>query len=320
MQFEGYPYSHLAQAAPGGSLTEKIVLIVLGALVGFGFTYALDRIKARREPRHRVSWDLSLQRALVEVNQTIRPKVSFAYNGNPVTALAHLRCTVSNTGNRVVKNHEVRFPFADDVKVLDKYIDPKPDEELGVELIERNVTDGDQYKYRIKHLERGQSVVFHFVVEGTNFGDWHPRSFNPDGDVDFQRRDIAIEKDDQQRILPFIITVVLAIAIPAALEALNSIPGFGYFSAAAIFLTRIILVAAVLLQVRPIVRMIQRRITPGSPGHADVMNSMDGRVDGHVIQIGTMTGDMTLDPRKDNAANAGANGQPAEPNAGQPTT
>jgi hypothetical protein len=243
------------QTVPPGSLTEKILLLIGGALVGFLSTYALDRIKTRREPTKRLSWDASVRRALIEVSDDIKSKVRFLYEGTQIATLTHIRCTITNTGNRVVKDHVLRFPFPTEVKVLEHYLDPVPEHELGVARIEDS-PEG-HFRYRIGHLERNEAVVFNFVTAGGELGEWQPHSRNAEGDVDFQRRDVTGVKQDQDHLFPFLMILLLLQTLPTAFNVF----ALSYVGDAASSLIRLGLIAALLPHVRPLVRIVERLVT-----------------------------------------------------------
>jgi hypothetical protein len=309
-------YSAIAaeQSWTSNPLTEKILLAIVGALLGFVSSYSLERLKRRREPHKRISWDASIQRALIEVSRSIKSKVRFLYEGAEVTSLAHIKCTVSNTGNRVVKDHEIRFPFPEGARLLEHYVNPKPEPELGVELLADELVDGKQQcRYRIAHLEREESVVFNFVTAGGDLGDWKPRSFNQEGDVDFQRRDVSIVKEDQEHLRPFLTISLLAIAIPPILESFN----FGNISGLTLLITRIALLGALLPHVRPVIRVIERLINQYLETSRGLRNEtiINGRT-GTVVQVGGyLTGGITFTPndqRTEEQKGYSDNGEPKE--------
>jgi len=230
----------LAQQYFTSELVEKVILALLGAVLGFVGAYTLDRVKARREPRRRISWDVDIERTLIKVKSSIRSKVRVLYNGAEVAELAHIKCAMANTGNRVVKNHELRFTFPERTTLLETYLEPVPDPELGVELILDEDTGGrSERRYRISHLERGEAVHFNFVTAGGDFADWRPRSFNQEGDVEFGRRDVAVAKEDEEHVRPFVTAALLMLLVPGIVGTFQ-LEGV---SDLAVFVTRIALLA-----------------------------------------------------------------------------
>lgn len=294
------------QTVPAGSLTEKILLLiagaVAGALLGFLSTYALDRIKARREPTKRLSWDASMRRALIDVSDDIKSKVRFLYEGTQVTALTHVRCTVTNTGNQVVKDHVLRFPFPTEVTVLEHYLDPVPQPELDVARIDDSAEG--HCRYRIGHLERNEAVVFNFVTAGGELGDWQPHSRNPEGGVDFQRRDVTGLKQDQDHLYPFFLTLLLLVTLPAAADLFY----FGYLSDFASTALRIGLLFTLLPHVRPLVRIVERLVTHRKETSFQPRHVIRGDIHGPVVMAGDIDGNINFDPDRSAPAEGQANG------------
>ncbi|MGW4212910.1 hypothetical protein ACWEIJ_33340 [Lentzea sp. NPDC004789] len=276
------------ETVPPGSLTEKVLLLFGGALVGFLSTYALDRIKARREPTKRLSWDASVRRALIEVSEEIKSKVRFLYEGTQVTALTHIRCTVTNTGNQLLKDQELRFPFPEGVTVLEHYLDPVPEPELDVARIKDK--PAGHIRYRIGHLEPNKAVVFNFVTAGGELGQWEPHSRNPEG-VDFQRRDVTGFKQDQHHLFPFFMILLLIQTLPAALNLFV----LGYIGDAAASVIRVGLLIALLPHVRPLVRIVERLVTRAKDPAVRANHLIQGDIHGHVIQARSIDGNITFD-------------------------
>ncbi|MEV0679372.1 hypothetical protein AB0I60_22900 [Actinosynnema sp. NPDC050436] len=277
-------------------VVEKVLLVILGAVLGFLSSYALDRQKAKREPHRQISWEAVVEQALIEVSRDIKGKVHVTYDGTAVQALTHVTCKVVNTGNQVIKDHELRFSFPRGVRLMEHYLAPRPDPELGVEPVDVGSLDGrPQCKYRIAHLQRGEEVTFNFVTAGGELGEWQPKSFNKDDDVDFQRRDVVRVKQDQEHLQPFLVLALLAVALPPALALFD----FGYFSDIGVFLVRVGLLGALIPHVRPLVRIVNGLITARlAPPAAHRGNHVsDGRFR-NVVQIGgSVDGSITFYPQ-----------------------
>ncbi|GAB2858888.1 hypothetical protein GCM10027200_69070 [Lentzea nigeriaca] len=295
------------QTVPPGSLTEKIVLLVAGAvagaLLGFLSNFALDRIKARREPTKRLSWDASVRRALIDVSDEIKSKVRFFYEGTQVTALTHVRCTVTNTSNQVVRDQELRFPFPDKVTVLEHYLDPVPEQELGVAPIAKS-PEG-HVRYRIGHLERNEAVVFNLVTAGGELGEWKPYFHNPAGDVDHQRRDVIGLKQDQDHLFPFFLILLLLLTVPSAIDLIR----FGYLSDLAASAARVGLLLAIVPHVRPLVRIAERLIIRTKEPTQEGTNVMSGHIHGNVLMAGRVDGGVNFDPERQEQAAILVNGE-----------
>lgn len=290
------------QTVPPGSLTEKVVLLVAGALLGgvLGFlsNLLLDRIKAGREPTKRLSWNASVRRALIEVSDDIKSKVRFLYEGIPVTALTHVRCTVTNTGNQVVKEHVLRFPFPEEVTVLEHYLDPMPQPELEVTLIEDS-PEG-HYRYRVGHIEPNEQVVFNFVTAGGALNEWQPYSRNPEGGVEFQRRDVTGLKQDQDHLLPFFVNLLLLLTLPAAAK----LSGFGYLGGFASAAVTVALLLLILPHVRPLVRIVELLVTRVKEPTVRGTHVIQGDVIARNVEV-----DIPLDPAQQRPDVSAMNGE-----------
>lgn len=289
-------------------LTEKIALALIGGVIGFLASYFLDRIKAHREPRRRISWDATTQRALIEVSPGIRSKVRVLYEESEVTKLTHLRCTVVNSGNRVIKDHQVRFPMPNGARLLEEYLDPPPDPELGVELLGKDTIDGaTQCRYHIAHLERNESITFNFVTAGGEFRDWRPRSFNKEGDVEFQRRDASFDKEDQEHVPPFLLISFLAVAVPGALQSLN----FGTSTNLLLFTIRAAFLTGLLPHVRPVIRVIDRLITHYLRSRGWTTTNIVHSSGANVVQAATIQGGISIGQEHEAGSSDGDNSGPS---------
>ena len=146
-------------------------------------------------------------------------------------------------------------------------------------------------------------MVFHFVTAGGPIVDWQPVSFNPEGDVEFQRRDVSIARDSQEHLLPFAVVLVLALVLPGALaaEGLVALGLPGRVGDLAAPVARAVLLVWLLRHLGPVVRVVRGLVSPSGRGGSG--NAVQGgTVRGNVVQIGSVTGRIHIDSSKDDDA------------------
>jgi hypothetical protein len=179
-------------------------LAVFTAICGFIFAVILQRIQDRRAPRKAISWDAEIERP-AQLKKDENDRIGISYNGTPVQDLFQVKIRIENTGNTIVKNEYVRFKIPDEARILELSPYPTPEQELGVSEDESLVLSPMERRYKIGHLEAGQSVSFLIVTDGGAWPTWDDiYPYNEEGDVLFQRRDIARAKEDAEEVQPFI--------------------------------------------------------------------------------------------------------------------
>ena len=101
-----------ASAAQSNDFTTKVVLLVIGAAVGFVFSLLSDRLKARRDPKKRISYDLLVGATLASVPHELAEKITVLFSGAAIEGqLYEVTCRIENTGNQVIKQQFLRFSF-----------------------------------------------------------------------------------------------------------------------------------------------------------------------------------------------------------------
>ena len=183
----------------------KLVVPVVAALLGFISGYLLEIVKSRRGPKTLLAWDLKVEQPELSYGAKQADQVKISYRGREVDRLVNVRYTITNAGNTSIKNQSVRFGLPKDAKILERELDPIPEPELGV----RDITDEDPAftgpRYKIGQLDPGDAVAFVFAADG---GTWHgwkgAKLHNEETDVVYQRRDVALQRDDQTHVGPFL--------------------------------------------------------------------------------------------------------------------
>jgi hypothetical protein len=218
-------------------------LAVFTAICGFIFAIILQRIQDRRAPRKAISWDAEVERpARLEKDEDNR--IGISYNGTPVKDLYQVKIRIENTGNTLIRNEYIRFRMPSEARLLEMAPDPAPERELGVSEDESFAPSQTERRYKIGHLEAGQSVSFLIVTDGGGWISWHDiHPYNEEGCVPFQQRDIARAKEDAEEVQPFIrnlaalllLTILVSItpsSVSYAFSALALIPCISIFIAA----------------------------------------------------------------------------------------
>lgn len=181
------------------------MISVVAALLGFISGYLLEIVKSRRGPKTLLAWDLKIEQPELSYGAKQADRVKISYRGREVDRLVNVRYTITNTGNTSIKNQSVRFELPKDAKVLQREVDPIPEPELGV----RDITDDDPaftgFRYKIGQLDPGDAVSFAFAADGGAWHEWKgAKLHNEEANVVYQRRDVALQRDDQTHVGPFL--------------------------------------------------------------------------------------------------------------------
>lgn len=185
--------------------SSKLVIPVVAALLGFVSGYLLEIIKTRRGPKTLLAWDLEVEQPELNYGAKRADRVKISYRGREVDRLVNVRYTITNAGNTSIKNQSVRFDIPEGAKILQRELDPIPEPELGV----RDITDEDPAfagpRYKIGQLDPGDSVSFAFAADGGAWRAWKgAKLHNEEADVVYRRRDVALQRDDQTHVGPFL--------------------------------------------------------------------------------------------------------------------
>ena len=195
----------------------KITIAVVSAALAFIGSYVLAQLKRRQEPKKQLSYDVSIRKGLFEIGSEIKDNVQVLYKNQVIEGLYHVACNVENTGNTVIKNQFIRFEFSQESRLLDCFLDPIPEKEIGVQEVE-NLSSGDSGKrYLIKHVERSQKVGFRFIVTAPSNVTLTLHPFNEEGGVDFVPRSISKIQEENFYIVRFITLYLIYELVPPVL-------------------------------------------------------------------------------------------------------
>lgn len=206
---------------------QNVAVAVLSAVLAFLSGYALAGVGKKKGSGKELSYSLSITNGVVQVDKDIKERVKILYNDELIDNLYNVEFELENTGDTVVKSHEVRFEFPEGTRILDFSFDPEPEPEMGVAKIESGLgLKPNERKCKIGQIERGQKVGVQFAV--TNKSDLqevkvHP--FNEIGDVVFSPREIVKQVSDKEQVKKFLINSILYFLIPPIFDSLPVFSG-----------------------------------------------------------------------------------------------
>ncbi|MFF4263011.1 hypothetical protein ACFY7Y_06175 [Streptomyces virginiae] len=264
-------------------LEQKLIVALISAIIGAGATLLVHVLKARAEPRKRISWDATTDPAFSAIaDPAIQQKLNITYDSVDVKNIFSLKYDVTNTGNRVIKDQRFRFRFPNGTRILETYMSPAPEPEFKVEL--EPSPDSQHVTYKIGHLERDQEVHFRFVVAGESADPWDAVPSNEEGDVVIEKKGSAQKKEDRAHIAPFLVSMFLFLTVPITLGTVLIDEAV---SDALSTIARITLLVYALFHVAPVARTIRDTVGKvGSNRTADTYNAsaVEG---GSIVVVGS---------------------------------
>lgn len=278
-------------------LLNKYGLAVFTAIITGVISYIAGvRLEEKKNKKtlKRLSWDMEVDSSLVEVKGELREQVQVHYAGEAVKDLTTVTLRITNTGGAPVLNEFVRFAFPARARMLEAALDPVPEPELDVAEVTGDDTPAGNRRFRLGHLEPEQSVQFRFISDGGDWANWdgiHPK--NEEGGVDFQRGDVSRVKEDQEHVRPFVAQAVLLILVQLglALNIGNYFDGVIQFARLAVTL---LLAGLMLPHVLPVARLAESIAIRYAMGRNERAQSVGGKVLGHVLQAGSVGGDIVV--------------------------
>jgi hypothetical protein len=209
-----------ADAALSG-FQQDLVVAVVGGVVGVLGTVAVERMRLRREPTKRLSWDAEVHNATVSTDEAISGRLQLSYNGHPIDGLSTVDFRVENTGNRVVKGEHLRFTFPQSAAVIEAVPTSEPEREMGVARRPELEQGAHEAVFTIGQLERGQAVALRLSVSASDIGEWKVVAHNEEGDVEFHERSVARRKEDRDHVPAFFTLAFLLFTVPALFSFLG---------------------------------------------------------------------------------------------------
>lgn len=179
-------------------IEKAIVALISGTLV-FIINYFLAIRKEKRDSKE-LSYTIQIDELAKREDSPIKSDIKIAFKDSVVEDLSFVTCNIKNTGILVVKNEELRFTFDTDCNILEDYVFPISEPEIGFTKLEINHLRHEfERKYKIAHLVPNKDITLNFVISGTkNQPIIH--DFNEDGDV-IVNETTKNKKRSQERIL-----------------------------------------------------------------------------------------------------------------------
>lgn len=197
-------------------MSQKLLVALVGAVAGFLFNYLLDAIKRRREPLKRLSYDIATHGILPEIADDARKKLEILYEHRPIVGLFKVVCQIENTGNRTVKEHNLRFEFGPSIEIVETNIQPQlPEFEL--KHLDSGSTKNES-RWLIGHFDRRQKISFEFLVNSNVWPELIVYSKNED--VDWVQRSVEKIVEDEQILARFLRLGVYLFFIPPLVRLL----------------------------------------------------------------------------------------------------
>lgn len=223
------PSNAAAQGGPApnalmGEFGDKVLLALLGAVLGFVSSYAITSLQ-RRRTRKQLSYDTTIVKAKSPIDTPrlaggTQSPIKVTYEGQSVDELSLVLCEFVNTGQTKIKDQYIRVTFPKSVRILDLVYDPEPKREQGVGLDKSWPVTANERRFHIGDLEPKERVGFQFIVTGSSDAvpEIVPRA---EDDVEVVPRSRKRERDDADKARDFIIYAILYWAGSAAAHDLG---------------------------------------------------------------------------------------------------
>jgi hypothetical protein len=292
--------------APSNDLRNDLTVAVVAAILGFVGGYILQEVQRRREPRKRVTYELSTRTVLPEKRDRQASDVQVLYKGQPAKQVLFATCEVRNTGNTVVKGQLLRFAFGSSARVLEGKAEPEPPREWGVRTLTAVPGAPSEIQFEIGQLEKRQAVTFEFVVTDSSPEDVQLIPHNPAGDVEVLSRNAARASDDTKLVSAFVVRLLLFMILPGILRGMFTSSN-GPPRETSIALLRLALAAYVVPVVMPFARVLAEALVrlgePAEPTYSVRIDSVEQANSSDLsVLVGTGTLHRTSYPTRTPAA------------------
>jgi hypothetical protein len=194
-------------------LLNGVIVAVVSGIIGFLANFVIERLKKKSEPRKQISYSKVIKSGIVgKIEKDIEGKIGILYNGKPARNMFYALFDIENTGNKQVKNQEIRFEFTDDSEILDVFYNPqKIEPEMDLKELPESNLGKHQKRFRIGVIKPKEKLGFRFIVQGSKKESLdfkhHPKN---DEDVDFLKIEDKKVADDIEQVRFFLMNCFIA--------------------------------------------------------------------------------------------------------------
>ena len=233
-------------------LSEKLLVALFSALMTAVIGYWLYRLNKKKDERRTITYT-------AKIDQSLRPfegKLAAAevrFRGKIVRNLHTARCVLTNSGNRVVRQQELRFFFGDDAEVLEFAPDATPEREWGYEAWPVGGDDPASVRIKLIYFPPGASITLGFVVAAED-----PvlvlHSRNDESDVVVVEKSSQVATSEREAVRQFVFWGMIYLLLPP----LFRLPLSGPFGDLAAWAVRLAVIGFIAPTVAPLAGIVGR--------------------------------------------------------------
>jgi hypothetical protein len=280
---------------------KDLIVTGVGAVLGFLFAIILEQLKKRQESRKQLTWEATTQSADVALNEEVRRRTSITFDGVPVHSLTSIEFTLTNSGNTVVRDHQLRFEFPEGCRVLEAELHPAPEREMGAARRPEREENDHEAVFAIGHFEHGRTLRIRVVAAGADAGGWKPISHNSSGDVEFRERSAARTVEDSEHVPQFLILGLFMLTVPPLIPFLSQYYDYDLGEPLSA-LIRVAFLVALMPHLAPTCRVIRDALIKAQSNEKST--HLEVRGERNTVLHGDRIGDVTIrpDPQDDSGS------------------
>jgi hypothetical protein len=189
------------------NLLNVIITALIGGIIGFSSNFAMERYKKSKEPTRRISYSSKISPGIVgEIEEDFKEKVSVLYKGHPVKNSSRAFFGLKNTGNKQIKNQEIRFEFTEGSEIIDTLLEPRNiPVEMDLQEIKLPGLGKNEIKYVVGTIKPGEEIGFQFIVQNNEhkslFIKHHTKN---EEDVIFITKESSARHNDMDKVVNFL--------------------------------------------------------------------------------------------------------------------
>jgi hypothetical protein len=223
------------QSSPDSNqLLNGIIVAVVSGIFGFLASFMIEQIKKRNEPKKQISYSKLVKSGIIEnTEKDIEDKIEILYNGKVAQNMFYCVFDIENTGNKQIKDQEIRFEFTGNVEILDVFYFPQRIEpEMEFEALSASSLGKNERKFKIGFIKPKDKLGFRFIVQGSKNESldfkYHPK--NNDDDVNFIKVEEKKVADDIEQIHSFLTNCLIAFVLLPLMSKIFTIGGLNFLT------------------------------------------------------------------------------------------